>query len=157
MDFYDDAKVKFIIRPQAANCFQSFDQWVSIDSDLWQKECIVQIRRYQSIECSDGFSMDVTDECWHDLQVFTFTNDLFDEDVNDNRQYVVGAAGFTKHCNEIAMLQFCWIHPFWRNRGLLKSSWDEFEFKLGEFYVSYPRSRAMQNFLDSIAYVEPKT
>ncbi len=32
MDFYDDAKVKFIIPPQAANCFQRFDEWVSIDS-----------------------------------------------------------------------------------------------------------------------------
>lgn len=101
--------------------------------------------------------MDVTDECWHDLQVFTLTDDLFDEDVNDNRQYVVGAVSFTKHCIEIAMLEFCWIHPFRRNRGLLKSSWAEFEFTLGEFYVYCPRSRAMQNSLDSIAYVEPKT
>ncbi|WP_332420350.1 TIGR02391 family protein, partial [Vibrio metschnikovii] len=34
--------------------------------------------------------------------------------------------------------------------GFLKSNWWEVEFKFGEFYVSSPRSRAMQNFLDSI-------
>ncbi|MFT6779780.1 MAG: hypothetical protein ACJAV1_003724 [Paraglaciecola sp.] len=157
MDLYTDAKVKHIIRPQPANIGLCFDEWIDIDSDLWQKECTEQIRRYQSIECSDGFSMDTSDECWKNLQVFPFTSDLFDEELCETRQYLVGAVGFIKYKNDIVVLEFCWLHPFWRNRGLLKKSWCEFSYHFGEFYISKPRTKTMQSLLDSVSYVEPKT
>jgi len=157
MDFYTDAKVKYIIRPLPANIGKFFDEWIDINSDLWQKECAVQIRRYQSIECLDGFRMDTSDECWENLQVFPFTSDLFDEEFGETRQYLVGAVGFSKNKNDIVKLDFCWLHPFWRNRGLLKKIWCEFSYHFGEFYVSEPRTKTMQGFLDSVSYVEPKT
>ena len=156
MDLYNDARVRHIIRPQAAKHNLLFDEWIDVDSDEWQKSCIVQIRRYQSMECEDGFKMDTSDECWENLQVFPFTSDLYDEELEDCRQYVVGAVGFSKYENNIVELDFCWIHPFWRQRGLLKSYWDDFLLEFGDFYVSHPRTRAMQGFLDSMSYSEKK-
>ena len=119
---YVDATVNCIIRPQPSEIGKCFDEWINIDSDLWQRERIVQIRRYQSIECSDGMNMDTSSACWQGIDVFPLTADLPDGKTSDTRQYLVGGVCFKTYSGGQVVLEFCWIHPFWRNRGLLKQN-----------------------------------
>ena len=153
---YDDARIKNIIRPQKSKIGEEFDEWITIDSDKWQKQCTVQIRRYQALECNDGFSMDTTDDCWRNVEIFPFFDEFYDENRHEFRQWLIGAACFSKIEDNVVELDFCWIHPFERGKGLLKRNWETFEQKFGKFYVSYPRSKAMEGFLKSIGYVEPE-
>ncbi|MEL0658400.1 hypothetical protein V6255_04525 [Psychromonas arctica] len=154
---YNDATVNCIIRPQPSEVGRYFDEWVNINSDLWQKERIVQIRRYQSIECRDGMSMDTSSACWQSIDVFPLTGDLPDKKTGDTRQYLVGGVCFKTYREGKVVLEFCWIHPFWRNRGLLKKNWEIFEDKFGDFFVSNPRTKSMKGFLNSIKYTAPQT
>lgn len=155
MNLYDDARIKNIIRPQKAKIGKEFDEWITVDSDLWQKKCLVQIRRYQAIECNDGFSMDTSDGCWKHVEVFPFIDDFYDEKQGELRQWAVGGACFSTYEGGEVELDFCWIHPFFRNEGLLRRNWETFQDKFGHFFVSHPRTKAMQGFLDSVGYVDP--
>lgn len=72
------------------------------------------------------------------------------------RQWLVGGVGFSRYSSDGVELIFCWtLHPFWRNRGLLRQSWLESEKRFGKFYIPRPRTKAMEGFLLSIGYEEP--
>ena len=51
-------------------------------------------------------------------------------------------------------LEWAWIHPFFRHRGLLAEVWPHFIQRYERFHVSHPRSAAMQSFLNKIGFVE---
>lgn len=153
---YDDARIKQIIRPQKARIGCRFDDWVTIGSEKWQKQALVQIRRYQSLECNDGFFMDTSDQCWCHVEIYPFVEDFYDERRSEFRQWLIGGAAFSKFEDNSVEMDFCWIHPFFRNKGLLKCAWPTFKRRYGNFYVSHPRTEAMKGFLSSIGYIEPK-
>lgn len=141
-----EATFKNIIRPQKPRQGSTFDKWVTKNSAIWQRKHFVQIRRYQHLECRDGMSMDTTDECWEDVVAYSFLSDFYDDN-NNELNCLVGAAGFTK--NEYGTtLEFCWIHPFFRGKGLLKNAWPKFIDYFGEFHVGEPHSHAMKGFLN---------
>ena len=58
----------------------------------------------------------------------------------------VGACCFRERSSGNA-LQWIWIHPFWRNRGILKASWPALREHHGNFAVEGPLSPAMESFL----------
>ena len=152
---YRDAVQDKVIRPQKARKGKTFDEWVTVDSELWQKKAMVQIRQYQKLECQDGGAMDESNECWHNIEIFPFVDNYFDQKTHEYRQWVVGAVCFEKYQDGAVEISFCWIHPFWRSKGLLKKHWASFKSKFGTFYVSAPRSNSMQGFLKSVGYIEP--
>lgn len=47
----------------------------------------------------------------------------------------------------VQTLGWVWVHPFYRNEGLLASNWDELRKVHGDFFVAPPHSAAMRNFL----------
>ncbi len=98
--------------------------------------------------------MDESDECWRDIEIFSLTDYFFDEKRYENRQWLIGCVAFQIHEKNVVELTYCWIHPFWRNKNLLKQSWSDFINRYGFFYVSYPRSNAMEGFLKAVNYVE---
>ncbi len=59
---------------------------------------------------------------------------------------VVGGGIFVEY-EDGYELDWVWIHPFFRNRGLLKKAWKEFEHRFGAFTVSPPWSPSMKAFL----------
>ena len=144
---HDEARVEKIIRLLRAKKGCCFDDWIDINSPRWQRRPIVQIRRYQSLECNDGFSWDMSDDGWKRAQIFTFTD--FGHYRGDLAHYLIGAAGFATYDWGI-QLDFCWLHPFYRNNGRLKSAWPSFKERFGEFKVSKPQSPAMAGFLASL-------
>jgi hypothetical protein len=44
-------------------------------------------------------------------------------------------------------LQWAWLHPDFRRRGLLSAAWPAFRTEFGDFHVERPLSEAMQAFL----------
>ena len=147
-----------LVRPQLAPLGQDFDEWITVRSKEWQQEACVQIRRYQSRECNDGISMDTSYECWRRVKIKPFTDRFYDKK-DDMRHGLIGAAAFELETfvggTERYAMQFCWLHPFYRGKGLLRKAWPDLNEKFGDFWVSQPRSRAMQAFLASLGYVDP--
>jgi hypothetical protein len=152
---YDDARIHQIIRPQKPLKGREFDRWVASDSDVWQRKYFTQLRRYQSMECRDGMMMDESDECWEFAVAYSFLGDYYDRRSEELRYWLIGAACFSVEAR-LPVLEFCWLHPFYRGRGLLKRAWPDFVDRFGEFYVSTPRTSAMRGFLTSVGYEDPK-
>jgi hypothetical protein len=66
-------------------------------------------------------------------------------------QCVYGACHFSKlniTNGDYWNLNWIWIHPFFRHRGMIKDHWKYFEEKFGNFYVAKPASPEMKNFLN---------
>jgi hypothetical protein len=70
--------------------------------------------------------------------------------------HVVGAACFRLRERGYA-LQWAWLHPFFRRRGLLTAAWPAFRTEFGDFAVERPLSEAMQAFLRKIAGTAQRT
>lgn len=74
--------------------------------------------------------------------------------ISDSRYIAgwVGAACFRwvewKDHEPCWILDWVWIHPFFRNKGVLEGSWPNFFHYIDGFIVSTPISGAMQRFLD---------
>jgi hypothetical protein len=52
-------------------------------------------------------------------------------------------------------LQWCWLHPYFRNKGILQRSWDSFVKTHGNFVIEGPYSKAMQAFMIKVGYKSP--
>jgi hypothetical protein len=48
------------------------------------------------------------------------------------------------------LLQWIWIHPFFRHRGNLKKTWNKLEEKFDNFLIASPISNDMNAFLENI-------
>lgn len=146
---YRDAVSSKIIRPQKAKVGKTFDAWITQESPVWQRRCVVQLRRYLYLECDYGMFFDDSFECWKSLEVFPFLDQFFDESRHESRQWMIGAVCFSRDTKP-HLLEFCWLHPFWRNQGLLRRAWPEFEKRFGNFEIEPPISGAMSGFLASL-------
>jgi hypothetical protein len=140
---------KGIIRPQKPDLGLSFDEWITEHSPVWQRRAVVQIRRYLAKECEYGMNFDVSDSSWDGLQFYPFFDDYHDDATSTLRQHIIGGAGFLPE-DDGYNLEFCWVHPFWRNQGRLRRAWTLFEERFGVFSVEPPISNAMEGALKSI-------
>lgn len=104
-------------------------------------------------------SMDASSECWVNVECRAFFDKIYKPD-GRIRMGLIGAVGFERDVvfndgRELNVLQFGWLHPFYRNKGFVKSAWPEFTGRFGQFYVSTPRSPSMQALLKRVAYSDP--
>lgn len=93
------------------------------------------------------FKSDFVPFCENDndtYKAYLFLDDeWFDRDV-------IGACCFRlrKYENvEFWAMQWIWIHPYYRNKGILKENWEHFRKKHGNFWVEPSYSKAMEAFL----------
>ena len=150
-DRYEDASILRNIRPQYARKGRKFDQWITAASAPWQREHIVQIRRYVGLEFPKyGMAMDVDDDCWQGVEVYPFCDELHYTTRNSElREAVIGAAGF--QCdNGTWVLKFVWLHPFWRHQGLCRRAWPSFLERYGQFVIEPPISNQLQRLIDEM-------
>ena len=94
-------------------------------------------------------SFDASDDCWEGFKFYPFLEDYYDDEASTLRQYIVGGVGFLAE-GVGYNLEFCWVHPFWRNQGKLKRAWGLFEERFGDFSVKPPISQAMEGALKCI-------
>lgn len=90
--------------------------------------------------------------------LFTFIDYDHTSTAEDNAKYnkahhaacVYGACHFSKlnvTTEDYWKLNWIWIHPFFRHRGMIKEHWKYFEEIFGDFYIAKPVSPEMINFL----------
>ena len=149
---YIDAREKFIIRPQKAKVGCKYDKWVTKRSPKWQRECFVQLRRYLGMEYPYGMKMDTSDDCWEYTEILSLTDEFYDEKRSEPRQWLIGAVAFENEPSS-ALLEFCWIHPFWRNKKILKNNWHLLQERFGSFLILGPCSKGMEGFLKSVGHI----
>ena len=65
------------------------------------------------------------------------------------RIHCIGACCF-RHREKAYALQWVWMNPFFRCRGLLSEAWPRFEKAHGDFQIEPPLSYAMEGFLTAI-------
>jgi|688.fasta_scaffold11193_16 hypothetical protein len=66
----------------------------------------------------------------------------------------IGAAVFRQRSARnplppVYALQWIWVHPYWRRKGLLSGHWGALRQEFGNFQCEPPLSPAMQQFLES--------
>ncbi|EHK7543350.1 hypothetical protein H2659_17705 [Vibrio cholerae] len=76
-------------------------------------------------------------------------HDLYDENDSVAPQRGIGGCCFRKR-SDVWVLDWIWLHPFCRRRGVLTNSWDLFLAMFGSFEVEKPISVEMQKFLENI-------
>ena len=87
--------------------------------------------------------------------VSLFTEQAFDKYIKEPMPYrIYGACLFTKmnftNGKDYWVLEWIWIHPFFRNRGNLKKNWNILEEQFENFLIQEPVSPDMSNFLKKI-------
>ena len=146
---YEEASSK-IIRPIPAPVPLHFDELITIDSPLWQKQACVALRRYQARECNDGFHWDESDEGWQNTVIHPFTDEIRLCNGKGVRECLIGQVTMELSPDETYYLSTVWLHPFYRRRGKLRSLWPELKDRYGDFEVEQPNSN-MSAFLASIS------
>ena len=107
-----------------------------------------------------GTPFDISGKMHNEYKAFLFTYIDYDH-VNteeDNEKYtkalnaecVYGACCFSKLNiveKDYWKLNWIWVHPFFRHRGMIKDHWKYFEEEFGDFYIAKPVSPEMENFV----------
>lgn len=145
-----------VIKPLLAPPDRNFDLPITKHSEFWQREYCVQIRRYLGLECNCGMNM-VSDGWDETIEIWPLTETSFSQPEQEcGVETMIGAVCFQKIDYEgiglIWCMEFCWIHPFYRSRGLLRGKWSHFERKYKTFAVGRPLSKSMEAFLQNVGY-----
>ncbi|MEO3684659.1 hypothetical protein ABHN84_20555 [Shewanella vesiculosa] len=148
---YDEVSAG-LIRAIPAPKGMSFDETITINSPDWQKLACVAIRRYQSQECGDGMSWDISNDGWRDVIAYPFLEDLPTLDGSEIKQCLVGLVTMIVQAPKSSYLSTVWIHPFFRRKQKLTSLWDTLKFEYGEFPIEDPNSN-MRGFLKSVNHL----
>ena len=71
-------------------------------------------------------------------------------DPEANIHHALGAVGFTCRDDRPHILEWVWLHPYLRRRGVLRSAWHTLEDRHSAFAVRSPISPAMEAFLERV-------
>lgn len=127
---------------------------VTHDSRIEYKRIVEQIGRYFLRETKQDFLPYSLEPDGYDPEIIAF---LFLSPVTKN---VIGACHFSwvelKYPNpSIWILEWLWIHPYSRGRGVMNTLWDLFKTRFGKFHARPPFSKAMSKFLKTHHYESP--
>jgi GNAT superfamily N-acetyltransferase len=152
---YTDKQL-FIISPPSNRRFEEDGcgalHEVTQKSPFYQRKTVEQIARYFLRESDyDFLQFDAYDE--DQYRAFLFLAETSDK--YGKTMSAIGACCFRwrEYTNAPHgwALQWIWLHPFFRGKGVLKWAWPSFVEKLGDFYVEGPFSPAMEMFLSKYA------
>ena len=112
---------------------------------------VLQLARYFQLEMATDFVPYSTEQ--HSDKNTAF---LIGFKSDENLQFGIGALFFRwQEWSDVPAgysLEWVWVHPFFRHRGLLSKAWPKFVERFGEFHVSPPYSPSMKEFLNKIGY-----
>lgn len=142
-----------IIRPIPAPKGAEYSAKITIASPDWEKLACVALRRYQSRECRDGLSWDISDEGWINVEAHPFIEKLVVPSTNEQRDCLIGLV--TMNINEGCrpLLSTVWLHPLFRRKGKFKDLWSELKYNYGNFDVEQPNSN-MKAFMKAMSDLE---
>ena len=147
---YKEATLLNIIRPQTAPKGKTFDVWITASSPKWQRLAVVQLTRYLCLETKYRQDLNEDAASWknNNTAVFAITGDVLCR-YGQERQALVGMMTFHQfHHNPV--LYHCYIHPFFRSKGLMKDAWKMACIRYPAFEIESPLSPAMEGFLAKV-------
>ncbi len=150
--FYDECSAG-LIRAIPAPKGTSFDETITIHSLDWQKLACVAIRRYQSRECRDGMSWDLSFDGWSDVVVYPLVEELRTIEGDEMRPCLIGLVTMNIGNSDAPYLSTVWIHPFYRGQRKLSNLWPKLTSEYGQFQIEQPNSN-MQAFLKSVGHTK---
>lgn len=127
---------------------------VSVTSPFEIRKALEQFARYFKLEFHYDDIQYYADEHDEECIGFLFTESALDIITEDHKQMPTRCSGgccfrreqFEDGCKWV--LFWVWIHPFFRNRGILTKHWKKFLEQFGEFIIEQPLSDAMRSFLE---------
>lgn len=150
-DMYYKEAYHCLVRPIFPPIGHEFDDVITIDSALWQKEACVALRRFQSKECHDGFRWDSSDEGWYDTVVHPLFEWVHHPDRDAAQKALIGyvvfglnEAGEGKH-----VLANAYLHPFFRGERRMATLWPTLKKMYGDFIVDQPNHN-MRGFMKKV-------
>jgi hypothetical protein len=144
---YTEAVAYKILRPQCAPRGKKYDEWITSSSSRWQRIAVVQLSRYLSLETGYRQDFDENVETWNTnkIETYSITEDILSKD-GEERNALIGILTFL-NSGPKPVLYHCYIHPFFRSKGLMDSAWDLVKAKTPHFDIEPPLSNAMKRFL----------
>lgn len=127
---------------------------VKDNSPLEIRTALEQFARYFKAEFHYDDVQYYADEHDEDCIGFLFTESALDIVTNEHTQMPTRCSGgccFRKvrfKDGDRWVLYWVWLHPFFRNRGILTRHWRRFREQFGDVIVEMPISSSMQSFLD---------
>ena len=137
---HEEATLLKIIRPQTAAKGNAFDAWITATSPEWQRVAVVQLTRYLSLETKYRQDLEEHAAPWvqNKTAAFAITDDVVNKD-GQERQALIGTMTFHQfHQNPV--LYHCYLHPFYRGKGLLENAWREARIRYPAFEIEPPLS-----------------
>lgn len=99
---------------------------------------------YDGIQYASYYDIEDDDECH--AYMWTLDKGKNHEDI---KSFAFGGFCFRKRSANRYGLQWIWLHPYLRNRGLLTKHWSSMKEKFGhDFYVEPPYSLPLEKFLN---------
>jgi hypothetical protein len=152
---WDRSKKVDLLEWQRIRQFRTIDRLEMVDvfTKTRNRRALTQIARYFRKE----FGYDFTQFCEVPCRNETLENTvgyIFPSDQISRFGDPLAAGGccFRLRTDIVAKdywaLQWVWLHPYERNRGLLTKVWPEFVRVFGDFHVEHPLSPAMRAFLE---------
>jgi len=145
---------KYKIDLPVSEKYHSYNNTISIDKNSENHLCkeVYKFAKYFKEELNyDRVPFSPSCMLQDEYKALLFTErayDLFKKDPMPYRLY--GVCLFTKikfTDAEYWVLEWIWLHPFFRNRGNLKKNWKKLEEDFGNFLIREPISNDMDNFL----------
>jgi len=127
---------------------------VRTSSPIDTRNALERFARYFKAEFHYDNVQYFADEHNNDCIGFLFTESALDIVTYEHEQMPTRCSGgccFRKEKWEDGykwVLYWVWLHPFFRNKGVLSKHWKYFQEHFGDFIVWPPISKTMQSFID---------
>ncbi|MCY9877334.1 hypothetical protein OTK59_12285 [Vibrio natriegens] len=133
---------------------------VTPDSNYEEKQALEKFAVYFKNEMHYDFVQYEADAHKENCIGYLFTENAMDvctENHTEMPTRCVGGCLFSK-VSDTWVLCWVWLHPYFRNKGLLSSAWKTLYNEFGEFSIETPLSPAMKSFLNkrSTTHLEVK-
>jgi hypothetical protein len=120
-------------------------------SPLILRRAVQQIAHYFQREMHyDFLQYNAADNFEHTAFLWTAPGTILEKRGTDFNE-IIGGCCFQpqkfKDIGRVESLQWIWIHPYKRHKGLLLKAWPYFEQRFGKFFVDPPYSAGMEKFL----------
>lgn len=137
-----------IVLPKTAKHVPEYITW---DSPLYLRVAAERIAKYFHREMKYDFVPFSAHEnnCLYKIRLFS--DSCYVANAQEMGSQIFGAACFRRRGNTDRPqwnLQWIWLHPFYRNEGVLQNAWPQFLREFGnDFIPEHPYSPAMAKFL----------
>ena len=125
----------YVDKKQPSSVYKAIEQLAY----YFKREGQFDFVQYSAYEDKNNKNSEVyvwVDEGWEDLFLTGAINFRFKGDIGQSKNWEA---------------EWVWIHPYYRNQGLLSGAWKEFEKKYGKgFRCEPPISKSMEAFLNKV-------